>query len=541
MFKNKYFKIITIVLAIMLFVVGCQTQNKDVTNQESEENIKDDKKILNIGIASETDFMSQQMTMDTKVFPVGKLVYETLITFEEGEFIPVLAESWEFSNDGKDLTFKIRPDVKLHDSTELNAELVKANLENKSLFEASHILAAIANIESMEVIDNLTLTIHYKSPNYSYLGDFCWPDVMTIVSQKQLIDKDAPISSDVIGTGPYKYGEIVHGSYTRFVRNEDYWGEKPYYDEIIAKYIPDSQSRLKALKNGEIDLIYGSGLMDYDDYNSAIAIPGIEGKIADADTRARDITLNAGSEILSDINVRKAIAHAINKKEISEGITGGIEGVADLPFTKDSLFVEELKLESNYSYDLDEANKLLDEAGWKLNANSNIREKDGKQLTLKYTTYPMDATNASITKLIKSQLDKVGIDVKIVELEKMDWFNGYMMGDFDITTWLGQYAYANPNCWYNAMPMMTPQTYPLNIMDGGQDFLSKIAMTQSMDKDDELYPIFNELINYNLGEVLDIPLTYQKEIIVYRTDKIKDYKFFGITSFFDSFGVSPEE
>lgn len=77
----------------------------------------------------------------------------------------------------------------------------------------------------------------------------------------------------VVGTGPYVYEEIVDGDYVRFVRNENYWGEQPYYDEVIVKYIPDASARLQALQSGEIDLIYGSALLTWDDYQQATSSP----------------------------------------------------------------------------------------------------------------------------------------------------------------------------------------------------------------------------------------------------------------------------
>ena len=85
--------------------------------------------------------------------------------------------------------------------------------------------------------------------------------------------------SGVAGTGPYIYDEYVAGEYTRFVRNEDYWGETPYWDEIIVKYIPDSTSRLQALQTGEIDMIYGGTLLTYEEYDQALAMDGIDGGI----------------------------------------------------------------------------------------------------------------------------------------------------------------------------------------------------------------------------------------------------------------------
>lgn len=84
--------------------------------------------------------------------------------------------------------------------------------------------------------------------------------VLQAVGAEYIIPGDFQTISGVAGTGPYIYDEYVAGEYTRFVRNEDYWGETPYWDEIIVKYIPDSTSRLQALQTGEIDMIYGGTL-----------------------------------------------------------------------------------------------------------------------------------------------------------------------------------------------------------------------------------------------------------------------------------------
>lgn len=519
-------------LLIIVALMGCSDKDRSVVN--------DEKRILTIGVASETTLLSP-LYMDSMNYSTTQLVYENLLNYENGEIKPGLAESWDFENDGKDLILHIRKNIKLHNGEELTADIVKKNLEHKKSNPSFYTLKGITEIQSMDVKDKTTLVIHYPREYYAYLSDFCWPDVMPIIAPELLIEGDFQTVKGVIGTGPYKYDEFISGKQTRFIRNEEYWGEKPYYDEVIAKYIPDSETRLKALKAGEIDLIYGSNLISYDQYNEAINNANIKGEIADKDTRARDITLNASGTLLSDINLRKAIAHAINKEDISKGITDGIENIAEIPFTKDSQFFD-LKLNEKYEFNREKANELLEKAGWRLNNKTNIREKNGKPLKLKYITYPsFDAVNDSIVTLIKSQLSEVGIDVEILNLEKMEWYQTYMKGDFDISLWLGQYAYANPHSWFNPMDTMTPQTAAIKNLDGAQEFYEKIKKTQGLTNKDELKSIFTELINYDLGNVIDIPLTYQKDMVLYNSEKIEDYKFEGVPTFFNITSVVPKE
>jgi len=529
--KNQKSFILFGLLVILLFA-GCSNSDKKA------ETIENEKEVLTIGVDSETTLLSP-LYMDSMNYSTTKLVYENLFDYEDGEIKPGLVESWNFENDGKDLVLNIRKNVQLHNGEKFTADVVKKNLEHKQSNPAFYTLKGVTEIQGMDIKDETTLVLHYPRPYYAYLSDLCWPDVMPIIAPELLIEGDFQTVKGVIGTGPYKYDEFVSGQYTRFVRNEEYWGEKPFYDEIIVKYIPDSEIRLKALKAGEIDLIYGSSLINYDQYKETIKTSNISGKISDKDTRARDITLNASSPILSDIKVRKAIAHAINKEEIAKGITDGIESVASLPFTKDSQF-SNLELKEKFEFNKDKANELLDEAGWLLDGDKKVREKNGEPLKLKYITYPtFDAISSSIDTLIKSQLAEVGIDFEIVSLEKMEWYETYLKGDFDISIWLGQYAYANPHSWFNPMDTMTPQTASLQNMEGRDLFFEKIKETQGLADEDKLNELFTELINYDLGNVIDIPLTYQKDMILYNNEKIKDYKFSGVPTFFDVTSITP--
>ena len=83
----------------------------------------------------------------------------------------------------------------------------------------------------------------------------------------------------VVGTGPYVYEEIVDGDYVRFVRNENYWGEQPYYDDVIVKYVPDASARLQALQRGELDLLYVGALLTCADHQPARSIPDLAGAV----------------------------------------------------------------------------------------------------------------------------------------------------------------------------------------------------------------------------------------------------------------------
>ena len=121
------------------------------------------------------------------------------------------------------------------------------------------------------------------------------------------------------------------------------------------------------------------------------------------------------------MKVRQAINYAINKKDIVDSLTYGNEEVAYSLFPKEAPYCD-TNYEIQYKYDIDKANQLLDEAGWSLNASTEIREKDGLPLKLQYV-YWSDLSLAKETALaIKTQLKKVGIEVETIEKDQMSWW-----------------------------------------------------------------------------------------------------------------------
>lgn len=530
--KKKILTLLSTTLCISLMFIGCN-------NNESKGNNADDgqKKVLTFADASETTQLSP-LYMGSFNYQTSKMVYETLLKYEDGEVKGNLAESYSFNNDGTVLTLKLHQGVTFHDGEPFNAQAVKTNLDFDKTNPSYASLKAITEMTSVDVVDDYTVNINYSHPYYAYLYDFCWPDVMVMVSPKVIVPGDFQTVHGVVGTGPYIYDEYSSGKYTKFKRNENYWGEKPYYDEVIDKYIPDSASRLQALKTGEVDMIFGGALLSYEDYKQAIAIKGIKGIVSEVDTRARDITLNASSEKLKDIKVRQAIAYAINKQEISDGLTYGYESVTNIPYPKGAEYTD-TKINNSYSYDKEKAEALLDEAGW-IKGSDGIREKDGKKLNITLTVdTTFDVLNSSMATLLKSQLNEIGIDLSIKSQEKMEWYSGYMAGDFDITFWTTQYAYASPQCFFTPMPVMTPQTASLkNVSDSAEFFKAIDSITKTDDKN-KLKELYSYVINYDLDNVIDIPLTYSKDMIVYNSDKISDYKPDGAPCFLNVSNIKP--
>ena len=422
-----------------------------------------------------------------------------------------------------------------------NAEAAIANIESWHINPSFASLPGVVNYTNIEAVDEYTIRLTYDTPYFAYINDFCWPDVCTMISPKLITQGDFQTVNGYAGTGPYVYDEYVAGQYTTFVRNENYWGEQPYYDKIVAKYIPDNASRVQALQTGEIDLIYGSAELSYEDYNQATAIEGIEGKFAPSGSTIRNIILNFNGN-LADLSVRQALAYAIDKGAISEGLTYGYEPVADT-IVPDGTPYSDICGTIDYTYNVDRANQLLDEAGWAMNESTGIREKDGTPLHIVFTCPTDDSTIGSIATLIQSQLAEVGIEVEIKSMEKMEWYASYMEPTgWDITAMTaGFFNYAMPQCWFSAMMAQMPEDVSIPLLDNSDEFISALSEFKTCNDDTRLRELFELLINTDLDQVLDVPLTHQMDMIVYNTDKIADYNFASDYAFLDVTQITPAE
>lgn len=533
--------VLSLVLAAVMCVgllAGCGGNPASNESPSASNVTETDEKVLTIATVGETTTLSPlYMIADNR--PTQKLLFEGLVKYVDGEIVPVLAEDWKLSEDGTQLTFYLRKGVTFHDGEPFNADAAIANIESWHINPSFGSLPGVVSYTNIEAVDEYTIRLTYDTPYYAYINDFCWPDVCTMISPKLITQGDFQTVNGYAGTGPYIYDEYVAGQYTTFVRNENYWGDQPYYDKIVAKYIPDNASRVQALKTGEIDLIYGSAELSYEDYNQAIAIDGIKGEFAPSGSTIRSIILNFNGN-LSDLSVRQALACAIDKEAISEGLTDGYEPVADT-IVPDGTPYSDINGTVKYTYDVDHANELLDAAGWVMNDSTGIREKDGVQLQVTFTVPTDDSTVGSIATLLQSQLAEVGIDVEIKSQEKMEWYAGYLEASgWDITAMTaGFFNYGMPHCWFSAMMAQMPEDVSIPLLDNSEEFIAALSEFKTCNDDTRLRELFELLINTDLDQVLDVPLTHQMDMIVYNTNKIADYNFTSDYAFLDVTQITP--
>lgn len=343
-------------------------------------------------------------------------LYDKLIGFDciTNELFPSLAESWEASEDLMTYTLHIREGVKFHDGVEFTAEDVKWNLE--SVIKENGVAATkLKTVESVEAPDKTTVIIHLSEPHG--VLPYVLAEYYTVYMLPKHIyegtnPRENPANFEPIGTGPFKLKEYVKGSHLKWVANEDYWGEGPYVDEFIIKIIPNRATIMLALEAGEIDLSIAS--ITIPEAPRLERLPDI--KLSSKPwTNPQYFGFNLNDTKFSDLRVRKAIAMAIDRNEINEKIFGGLTTNLYNPYTSvvSWAFNPDAKLPEK---DLEQAEKLLDEAGYPRGADG-IRFKTRITAPRGVSTYAMDL----IPELLKGQLYKIGIDLEIEILESPLW------------------------------------------------------------------------------------------------------------------------
>lgn len=235
-----------------------------------------------------------------------------------------LAESWDVSNP-KAVTLRLRKGVVFHDGTPFNADAVKFNIE-RLLDPATKATprAAFTAVESVVSVDEHVVRFNLKRPWGSVLGTLAdRGGAMNSPTAVKAIGTDYIFKP--VSTGPFKVAEFVSGSHVRFVRNEKYWGRDeagnplPYLDEIVVNTVSDQTVQVAALKAGEMDLIY----LPYREVGNFEGNPTYNIRKYDGGSIALTLQFNTNKAPLDNMNLRLAIAHAINPELINKAVYFG--------------------------------------------------------------------------------------------------------------------------------------------------------------------------------------------------------------------------
>ena len=438
------------------------------------------------------------------------ILYDTLVSNTSEGYVGCLAEDWTISEDGRIYTFNIRDGVNFSDGTPCDFNAILENRERHTWLEMMNLLVSVS------APDDDTFVIEMSEPYYPMLTELACIRPFAMISPNCMIDgstKDGV--NGYIGTGPYVLTDFVTDEYAVFERNENYWGEKPTIQKITVKVIPDNQTRIMALENGEIDLIFGKNMLDADAISQYVDSDKFTVGLSDP-TSTRHIVLNTTHDILGDKAVRQALQHATNRQAISEGIFYGLEPAADTLYSTTVPYCD-VGLEP-YAYDMDEAARLLDEAGWTMGSDG-IRAKDGQKLALDLLYNSDSVTEKTISEYLQSEYLKLGISLNIHGEEEQSYRDNMKAGNFDMVF---NICWGMPYDPQSSLAAMRAPVYGDYAAQQGLEDKAEIdqAITDILTSTDEAerQELYTFVLTRLHEDAVYIPLTFETNKALYTSD-----------------------
>lgn len=326
---------------------------------------------------------------------------ETLTTVgEQGEIIPRLAKSWEISKDQKTWTFHLRKGVQFHDGNPMNAEAVRKSLQRVL---SSKLFSSIP-IQSLHAVDSSKLLVQTSIP-FPALPAYLAHYTTGIVSPKAIDEKGGV--TQVLGTGFYRLVNAEGDRLADYERFPQYWGTPAKIEKVRYLKVKDAGARTRMAEAGEAHLVFGLSPLAS---RRMKRNPRVD-VVSQAIPRVRILKINTQLPYFDTVAERKAFSMAIDREGIAASLLNNVQ-VASTQLMPPAIGNWHNQTLSPFEYNLQEAKRLLESEGWKLNQDG-IYEKSGDLFEVELLTYASRPMLPVIAEALQAQLKKVGISIKI--------------------------------------------------------------------------------------------------------------------------------
>lgn len=479
--KKLFTKLTSMVLAIMM-LTACGGSSDSQTDSEEGAGLVGGSTTssLNVSMRADITNLDPQGHTDLYSFLADAQIFDTLIYMDEnGEFQNLLAESLEQSEDATTMRVTIKQGVMFSNGEELKASDVKFSFERGV---ASTTFGRISAVDHVDVIDDYTVDIVFVDPT-AYME---MPlSAIFIVNEAEVtrVGDDFGNSIDgVIGTGAYEITSWEKGQSLTFVRNDDYWQGAADIENISIKIIADQSTAAIALQKGEIDYIFEADasldrtLSEDENITTHSAMQNAN----------MFIMLNCGQAPFDDLNLRTAVAYAINRDDISTVSTDG-HGIPTGYFVLDTMLgqAEGMTLPDQ---DIELAKEYMAKSAY----------ADG--VTVTFITN--DTETEKIATVVQAQLAEIGITVELQAMEFGAALDLYFAGDYEMSS-TGFINMINPDHYYKYMHSESGISFFWYTNDELDDLL--LAGRTEIDEEtrNEIYAQAQEIMR---DEVIYIPL-----------------------------------
>ncbi len=361
------------------------------------------------------------LTSDQSSHEVGSMIYDGLVKLDKDlNTAPAMAESWIYSRDCLELTFKLRRDVKWHDGRPFTADDVvftyqaMINPKTPAPFKEGFLL-----VKDVEALDPYTVRVRYDKP-YARAVE-TWG---TYILPKHLLEsfaaagtlRESPQNSRPVGTGPYHFQEWKPGEKVVLVANPDYYEGRPYLSRVVYRVIPSQATIFLELKALGVDYVSTLTGIQYARQTEYPAFRKAYYKYRYPASAYTFLGFNLRDPRFADRRVRQAFAHAINKQELIDGVLLGLGRETNGPIRPGTWAYTEAV--ERFAYDPEQAKALLAEAGWKdRDGDGLVEDREGKPFTLTIRTNQGNDERKKIAEIVQQRLKEIGIqaDIQLIE------------------------------------------------------------------------------------------------------------------------------
>lgn len=326
-------------------------------------------------------------------------VFDSLTRYDEHrQPQPMLAESWAFSSDQKQLKLNLRKGVQFHTGREFTSEDVKFNVlrvRDPSVGTAQ--LAFMSNWwTDIQTPDKNTVILVSEQPRPAAFDMLEFLNIMDPVTLQ-----GADSKSKAVGTGPFTFGEWAQGDHATFTKNKNYWmSGQPYLDQVQVHLFGDGQAMVSQFEAGVLNAMFNPLLIDTVRLQKNTQYQVVANAVPSSDVV---IAMNTSNQPLDNKQVRQALNHALNRQRFTQTVMQGMTQPISLPWPPQSPAYDAAKNQT-YSFNLDKAKSLLASAGV-----SNL------QLDFLYSSISPELAN--MAQMYQADLASIGVQLALKPLE----------------------------------------------------------------------------------------------------------------------------
>lgn len=387
------------------------------------------------GLTAETPsgFCLPEAELDQSGKIVASAIYDTLtVPNGEGDYVPYLARSVTPNETYDEWTITLRPGVRFHDGSRLDAQVVKNNLDAyRGAYDSRRPLFTVfvfENVAGVEVVDDLTLRISTTTPWPAFPAFLHFGGTIGILAQAQL-DDAASCDREPIGTGPFAFEDWAPNSHLTVVRNPHYWrpgadGDPlPYLDEIEFRIVGEPSQMLNGVEAGELDAGYFNKPQTIAALQQAADSGALSAAISNEASEVRHILFNEARPPFDDVDARRAVALALDPGRVADVVSGGVNEPANGPFAPGGV-------------------GHLDDTGYETNdpaaardAVARYEEENGEPLAFTLLT-AADSDSAAEGQLLQEMISDAGVEVDLELVDETQLIEQGVAGEYQATVWL---------------------------------------------------------------------------------------------------------